>query len=154
MVGGTGDCEEASFGVMDDNPGGDTEKRPVPDPKAAAGQMSVKAAPFVPGDTAQESELVKGLVVTRRKARERALQILSSCEAQDSSSAGHAHDTSERASSDSQATWWTMDSMDSGSYVEGEQDNGEGTTAEAGAQELRLDPADGLLYCKADFVLE
>ena len=126
--------------------------------RSSAGYMSVEAAPFVPGGSAvQATSSVADEAVIRRKARERALKILAGgSPTNDISNTDSAIAVVNKATgaANAEATWWAVESMDTeGPGGDSKEAIGNGGRR-AGEQELRIDPADGLLYCKADFLLE
>jgi len=125
---------------------------------SSGGYMSVEAAPFLPGGSAvQATSSVADEAVIRRKARERALKILAggspSKEFSNTDSSTAVADKATGACN-GEGTWLTVEGADTeGPGGDSNEDVGSGGRR-AGEQELRIDPADGLLYCKADFLLE
>ena len=133
----------------------------ITQPPSAARCMSVQAAPFVPGSEMQEVSSAEDQAVKKRKAREYALKILAGGGGPVPSTSSAA-DQAAGAASNAEATWWRTGNTDAkgprGEHLDedahddrGRDDSEEG---EEGEEELRIDPADGLLYCKSDFLLE
>ena len=136
----------------------------ITQPPSAARCMSVQAAPFVPGSEMQEVSSAEDQAVKKRKAREYALKILAGGGGPVPSTSSAA-DQAAGAASNAEATWWRTGNTDAkgplGEHLDedahdnrGRDDSEEGEEGEEGEEELRIDPADGLLYCKSDFLLE
>lgn len=117
--------------------------------------MSIEADPFVPGTLVQELSSAENEAATRRKARERALQILGggdNCKKEPYTDSDFG--TAGPVVGSTEATSWAMDTNTEATAQHSDKHvQGKGVSR-AGEQELRVDPTDGLLYCKADFVLE
>ena len=114
-------------------------------------RMSVAAAPFVPKERACAESTKEQ---ARQNARERALRILS----RKDPTADSAHDGGGEARGAESHTWWTDGVADGDSEEADPSPATESATIEPAAEgieeELRVDPTDGLLYCKADFLME
>ena len=119
--------------------------------------MSVEAALFVPGREMQEVSSAEDQAVNKLKARECAIKILGGRGVPVPSTNPVADQTA--GPSSAEVTWWRTRNTDAkgprGEVLDEDAHDDQGRDdSGAGEEELRIDPADGLLYCKSDFILE